>query len=343
MIVKSLSVSLILASLGAFMTMNRPGNVVPTSVPNVPVYSRLPVYLGAWAGGFWDSKSKTLNTDALNQFETAIDKKLAIANMFSEWGYLANPELLTKLNSITDNGWVPMISSNPQFFAKCSSDTASLYKAIADGTCDTFLKEVALNLKSYQKPILLRFAWEMNLPNMYWSVDRVGSTPEDFIGAWRRFYTVLKNNNADNVIWVLSFNTTSSTTIPYAKLYPGDQYVDWVAIDGYNWGDTQDWSKWTSFNGVFRNSYNELTAITDKPVMLSEFNSVSSGGDKAEWLKDALTIQIPDKYPNVRAIIFFNESKLEGEGVDWRIEISPAATQIVKDSLKNPLYLENFP
>ncbi len=298
------------------------------------------VLVGAWVGGFWDNDTKKLNTQPVTVLESEIGKKFAIVNIYSEWAYLANPKLLISLNTIADNGWTPIISANPYFFSECPRGNANLYKTIASGACDKFLTDAANNLKSYQKPILFRFAWEMNLPDMYWSVDKENSTPQDFILAWRHMHDIFQKESVKNVQWVLSFNTSSDSTIPYAKLFPGDAYIDWVAIDGYNWGNTHDWSKWTNFNGVFRNSYNELTSLTEKPVMLSEVNSspTGTGGDKAVWLHDMLAVQVPNNFSQVGAIIFFNENKSSGEKVDWRMEKSPEYLSVLKKDLQLPLY-----
>jgi len=237
-----------------------------------------------------------------------------------------------------------MISANPFFFTDCPENNESVYKTIANGDCDDFLREAARNLKSYKKPIFLRFAWEMNLPNMYWSIEKTQSTPKDFINAWRKLYKIFDEENAQNIIWVLSFNTTNSNSVPYKELYPGDEYVDWVAIDGYNWGNSHDWSGWANFNGVFRNSYNEITDITtEKPIMLSEVNSAPNGGDKAKWLDDMLTLQVPENFPLIEAIVFFNENKTEGESVDWRMEKSEKYLDVLKKTLKNKMYRTSYP
>jgi mannan endo-1,4-beta-mannosidase len=338
-IITSIILLLIIVS-AIFFTFTRPKTT--SSITEVKTLPPRAVYLGAWVQGFWDNTTRTLDTSPLTKFEGLIDKKMAIANIYADWTYLPSSDLIISLNDISDNGWVPMISSNPSFFDDCPKTYESLYKTIASGECDEFLKSIAKNLRSYQKPILLRFAWEMNLPDMYWSIPKVNSTPEEFTEAWRHFHSVIKDEKADNVKWVLSFNTSSSKTIPYADLYPGHEYVDWVAIDGYNWGDTQDWSGWTSFNGVFRNSYNELIAVSPKPVMLSEVNSATSGGDKAAWLKDMLEVQIPNEFPQIEAIVFFNENKTEGESVDWRMEISSDYLIALKEGLKNELYKSDY-
>ena len=317
--------------------------------PKAEVYSPVPeptperkVYVGAWVGGSWESRTKTLDVGAINNFQDIIQKKLAIVNIFSEWTYLENPDLVEDLKELDSEGWVPMISANPYFFKECEDTGKNLYKTIADGGCDEFLLSAAKNLSDYKKPVMLRFAWEMNLPNMYWSVDKVGSSPTDFIAAWRHFYDIAQKA-ADNIIWVLSFNTSHTGTTPYAELYPGDEYVDWVAIDGYNWGSGHSFGGWASFDGTFRKSYDELTAITKKPVMISEVNSAPNGGDKAEWLKDMLEEQIINNYPEVGALILFNENKSSGESVDWRIEKSEDYINAVRQGLSNTIYARSYP
>jgi len=317
------------------------GNNYP--IENIQKEKRRPVYLGAWVEGFWDNETKNLDTSAQKKFEKKLGKKMAFANIYSEWTYLENAKLQNDLEEISHNGWVPIISSNPFFFSKCSDEGISLYKTIAEGYCDEFLSAAGENLRGYKEPIFFRFAWEMNLPDMYWSIKKTNSTPEEFKNAWRRIHDIWGEAGVENIVWVLSFNTSHPKTIPYHELYPGDDYVDWVAIDGYNWGNSYDWSNWTDFNGVFRNSYNELTKISDKPMMLSEVNSAEVGGDKAAWLEDMMVEQIPNNFPEIEMIVFFNENKSQGERVDWRIEKSSEYISAVQKGFENDIYQSSYP
>lgn len=324
-----------------FLKHDNINSVKPISNERMPF--RKNVYVGAWVGGFWDNREKTLDVNVLKKFENHLDSKIALANIYSEWAFLNKSELIDVLNTLDANGWTPIISSNPSFINECQKSNLSLYETIASGSCDEFLSSVAKNLKTFNKTMFLRFAWEMNLPEMYWSVNRVGSKPIDFINAWRRFHNIVKKEQANNVLWVLSFNTSSPKTIPYKDLYPGEEFVDWVAIDGYNWGDAKDWSNWTNFDGVFKNSYNELIEVSNKPVMLSEFNSAELGGDKAVWLEEMLSVKIPYDYPRIEAIVFFNENKEKDENVDWRIEKSIRYIEGVKNALQSQsIYKYNY-
>lgn len=296
------------------------------------------VYLGAWVGGFWDNDKKQLHTEKLVEFENKIGKKVAIASFYRGWAEIEDPKLIDDFKEISSHGWTPMISANPYFFDDCIHKTDSLYKTIASGACDNVLRSISKNFRSYGDTIFFRFAWEANIVDVDWGVQRVGSTPQNFIQAWRHFHEIMQEEQANNVVWVLAFNTSKHDSIAYDQLYPGNDYVDWVGIDGYNWGETQEWSDWQSFSGVFDRSYNELIALApDKPLMISEFNSASVGGDKAAWFEDALQEQIPYKYPKIEAIVFFNEDRTTQEGVDW-LFIEQKLVDIIKQNLKSSIY-----
>ncbi len=49
---------------------------------------------------------------------------------------------------------------------------------------------------------------------------------------------------ASNVSWVWNPNVSYTGSTPLGGLYPGDGYVDWVALDSYNWGTTVSWHGW---------------------------------------------------------------------------------------------------
>ena len=73
-------------------------------------------------------------------------------------------------------------------------------------------------------------------------------------------------------------------------------------MDGYNWGASQGWSKWQTFDEVFRATYDQLRAIDPhKPIMIGETTSTDLGGDQAAWLQDAFARLVED-YPQIRAM-----------------------------------------
>lgn len=314
-------------------------SATPTAVPKKPTN---PIYLGMWTQGFWDDPSQTLHPEQLINLQNMIGKKTAIAHFYTGWENLPKQSFLNTLQAIQSNGWRPMISANPYFFSACEVNGKTLYKAIADGGCDAFLHEVGKNLKQYGSPLFLRFAWEMNIDSMEWSIQKTGSTPADYIAAWRRFHDIVASEGATNVLWVFSPNTITPSSISYNLLYPGESYVDWLGLDGYNWGTTQSWSKWESFSHVFSQSYNTLVSLAPgKPLMLAEVNTTNVGGDKALWYKDMLGTQLPYNFPHIKAVVFYNENR-QKEKVNWLINISPSSLQSFSENINNPLYLSSF-
>lgn len=292
------------------------------------MYTRRHITTGAWTEGLFNPSTQTLHPEKLIAFEKLIGKKVSIAHYYRGWEALSDPNLITQFDALRDNEWTPMLNVNPYYFAQCPVTDKPLYKAIAEGKCDTFLHAAGRNLSRIKKPFYLLFAWEMNNKQLEWSVEYSGSSSEDFVAAWRRVHTIFKQEKATNIIWVFCPNTEDSTSISYDRIYPGTDYVDWIGLDGYNWGTTQSWSQWKSFSEVFTASYNHLTSIApDKPMMIAEVNTTDQGGNKSQWYTDMFARQIPHSFPKIDAVIIYNENRSTQEQVNWKIDITPETLQ----------------
>jgi hypothetical protein len=311
----------------------------PQRVVHTPASSPRSIMLGMWTQGFFDAQTKTLHPKKLEELETQIDKKVSIAHYYRGWESLSDPTLLQEFSVIRTHGWTPMLNVNPYFFSKCPPTALPLYQAIAHGDCDSFLKKAAANLAHNSQPVYLLFAWEMTNKELPWSIKYSGSTAEDFVMAWRHMHTIFTAGKVKNVLWVFCPNITDSTSIAYKDIYPGDAFVDWVGLDGYNYGTTQSWSQWSSFRGTFTSSYHELTTVApNKPLMIAEVNTTDKGGDKAQWYKDMLLEELPDTFPHIKAVVFFNEDKTATEGVNWKIDVSNSSLQGFTEGIRSPLY-----
>jgi beta-mannanase len=313
-----------------------------TIIPSPKKKAEHSMYLGMWTQGLWDDPSLSIHPEKLHELEGKIGKKVAISHFYTGWENLGKEQFVGQLRVLQSNGWRPMISANPYFFASCSANGKTLYQSIASGDCDTVLKDAARGFREFGSPILFRFAWEMNIDSMGWSIQKTGSSPSDFIAAWRRFHDITRDEGASNVIWVFSPNTLTGNSIAYSALYPGSDYVDWVGLDGYNWGSTQPWSHWQTFTDIFQTSYYSLLSVApDKPMMIAEVNSTDVGGDKASWYKSMLDDELPSHFPSVKAVVFFNESKPQ-ERVNWLIDSTSSSLVSFSQSIRNPMYLSSY-
>ncbi|HEV7534110.1 MAG TPA: glycosyl hydrolase, partial [Acidimicrobiia bacterium] len=111
---------------------------------------------------------------------------------------------------------------------------------IASGSLDTTIRQTAQAMKAFGHEFFLRYCWEMDGDRRQGEIKG----PAKFVAAWQRMYKIFKEEAADNVIWVWTPNaagfkdgrkyTGGDPPAPY--FYPGDDYVDWISADGYNWG-----------------------------------------------------------------------------------------------------------
>src|SRR5262249_35690624 len=147
------------------------------------------------------------------------------------------------------------------------------------GSYDSYFRKAAEAAKAMPfNEILIRFAHEMNGDWYGWS-----GNPTAYVEAWRRMGSVFRSVGASNVKFVWAPNVDNGSH-PFAAYFPGNEWVDYVGLDGYNWGTAGiGENKWQSLSEVFKASYEKLTQMSTKPVMITETSSSEAGGDKAAW------------------------------------------------------------
>ncbi|MBS1891415.1 MAG: hypothetical protein JST59_08980, partial [Actinobacteria bacterium] len=118
------------------------------------------------------------------------------------------------------------------------------------------------------------------------------------------------------------------------EYYPGNEYVDWTCLDGYNWGG----SRWMSFDETFSSTYHRIVdeVAPGKPMVIGEVGSAENGGSKSAWIAEMLR-KLPTSYQGIRGVIWFDK-KEEG---DWPIESSPAAQSSFASGISSSSYLPN--
>jgi hypothetical protein len=145
---------------------------------------------------------------------------------------------------------------------------------------------------------------------------------------------------ATNVLWVWSPNFDDGGAYPIEPYFPGDAYLDWVGLDGFNWVNIYGASR--SFNALFDRSYATVTSLSSKPVMIAETasNEAGDGGAiKAAWITDTYTNAIPGK-PRIQAVVWFNVISHTTDGTAyWPIESSAQAQQAYAKAVAAPFYL----
>jgi hypothetical protein len=233
-----------------------------------------------------------------------------------------------------------------------STGSISLNKIVAgatDGENSIALARAAALAKSYPGTLLIRLDWEMNGNWTQWNPGNAAQahqreTPATFVAMWRHVVNYFRAEGVTNVRWVWAPNVDNGDGAMSAY-YPGDGYVDYVGLDGYNYAYTQGGS-WNTPQQVFGASYAELERITHKPVIITETSTVeadsseaSRGQTKALWIQQ-LSSYLPT-LSNVVAVCWFDQPALvTGYGkVNFSVNSSAAALAAwEKYFVSNPEY-----
>jgi len=269
------------------------------------------------------------SAEDIDNFKAAYGKKPYLTVIFTQWGAAVDEQVLKDVYS---EGCALLVTWEPW---QAATKTGVDFDKIIAGDYDEYIKSFALRLKSAKGDVYLRFAHEMN-GNWYpWAGIRIGK--DRFIKAYRHIKDVFGGTGADNVKWVFSINWEN---IPegndYKLYYPGGGYVDFIGIDGYNWGVTQAWSRWMGFKDIFVSRYEKVRQEFKKPVIISEFSSTSKGGDKAEWIKEAMADI--KRMKNIKAFVLFNVNK----ETDWGFPAGSPWGRELEKQLKDSYFKEGI-
>jgi beta-mannanase len=245
---------------------------------------------------------------------------------------------------MAEEGRIIQIAWEPHNFAKDPNNQPEYrLNTITAGNHDGAIRRWARELRDFGYPVYFRPMCEMNGDWVAWGGNANGNSPQDYIPAWRHIHDIFVQEGASNVMWVWSPNRGGSYADAqniFNTYYPGDAYVDYVGINGYNWGtmyNTPQWtSTWQDFEEVFKYSYDVAVANTDKPVVICETASTEIGGNaqnggKAEWIRNAFDI-IPSRFPELEMVTWFHINK----ETDWRITSTQASLNAFREAMLPP-------
>lgn len=275
------------------------------------------------------------DTTLLDAFEQVAGSRMAIVHWYQPWGYTkgwySSSLDVAALNAVAARGSMPMITW--EAWGPINGVDPSHVANIPTGAFDTYIDSWAQGLKTFGKPVYLRLFHELNNQSYPWAYGTNGNTAQDLIAAWRYVHDRFARIGAANVRWVWSPNT-ENTLIAFSALYPGDAYVDWFGVDGYNGGSLLEWGGWIPAQQLFERSYRSFQAInTAKPVMIAEIGSVEQGGSKPNWIADLFTATLPQAFPNIRAVVWFNDNLSDQGQADWRVNSSQLSMQAFSQAI----------
>ncbi len=166
-------------------------------------------------------------------------------------------------------------------------------REIAIGEYDHRIKALAQLFIKMEIPVFLRPGYEFGGHGQGRHASK-----EYWIEAWKRIYSVFKAENVMNVAFV--WNTLDA--IDFMEYYPGDEYVDWWAVNIFRNNADAD---------PFIDQFIKEAAKHKKPVMIAEstpryIGSIHGENSWEAWYDPYFKLLF--KYNHVKAFCYINAS-----------------------------------
>ena len=201
-------------------------------------------------------------------------------------------------------------------------------EATSDGAYDLNIDRLGEWIKKARRPVYLRIGYEFDLPlNEY--------EPGAYVKAWRHLVDRLRKNGVDNVAFVWH-SYGSLPQHPWIDWYPGDDYVDWVAVSFFGQPN------------IYMTKLVEFARQHQKPFMIAESTpkGMSTKFGEAAWKNwFAGFFKFIEQY-DVKAACYINgdwelASDFRGQGWgDTRVEANAVVKQLWIRKITQDKYLQ---
>lgn len=299
---------------GQFQSQNQSSGFTLTSAPSSPTPAPSPSPAPAATGiafgevpdftfgnTLYDTKLTALESDG-----NEIHRKFEFMVGYSAWannsGYLPFANTKPTMDALYANGYGIVFTWSAQNYeVSGNTDPNFNYSAIIIGKHDAFIHQWAHDAAAWGHVFYLRVFHEMNGDWYPWGLNVNGNTPALEVQAWRHVHDIFVQEGAANVkfMWCPNVRIGAETPDSLASFYPGDAYVDWLSMDGYN-------NSSLSFAQVFQATYSEMldTVNATKPILIAETATLT---DKANWITE-MQNDAPTLFPNIKAIAYYNSN-----------------------------------
>lgn len=252
---------------------------------------------------------------ALQQQEQLIGRKFDVDHAYFGFGQLGDiDKAMSVVNTDEAAGRHPLIS-----FSAHKDSAHGQWAKIASGAYDqSFLAPLATALKTkVPQDKTIWFSWQHEP-----STPQQGGTPAEYVAAWRHIHDYLQGHGVKNLRYTLILTAAnyrndyngSKSQWKASALFPGNQYVDVLGSDGYNWDCTNGRGcspgSWTSFASVFNasekfaESKNLPWWVTEVGVAEAGWSGANNNGNmKAKWFQGMLSTA--KTMPNLHAVVYF--------------------------------------
>lgn len=277
------------------------------------------IYNGAYISG-------TPSVKEIDTYEKSTNEHLDIAIIYHEFknGFEFPSAAARKLSS---RKITPFIKLEPWSKAGKENYDFDLEKIIK-GEFDEGIKRFAQQAKFFGKPFFISFCPGIN------DNCSCGNNSEKFKKAYKHIVNLFRREGVANVTWVWEISVKPSN---YSEYYPGDDYVDWIGLNGFSTDETKvktsGWQLYELGEGkkefkivqedktghltipatpwhLFDDAVKQLKSFK-KPIIISETGCDEANGSNT-FTKELFIETLPSfcKSLGVSGLIYFNKNRI---------------------------------
>lgn len=287
-------------------------NASPTTCTISPI---LVSSCGIWWGASVPAKSKN-RTQSLKDFEALTRNGSAIYHVYRKLG--------DQFPNAEEIAIARQPGSHRYLFFDYLPEGGRTWAQVASGASDAQIDKEAAYIKANYKDKFFMSIHHEPEDEVQESANS-GRTAKDFAAMYRHVVTRFRAQGVGNIVfvWNVMGAPVYSTKPWFSDLYPGDQYVDWVASDPYGCVSAKECDSFTNTVNRFYGKSSGWSGFhawaakyhASKPMMLAEwgvFGNVSpSSATRTRFLNT-----IPGdlkSLPNVKAMVYFNSPSPRGD------------------------------
>jgi len=277
-----------------------------------------------------------------------------LVGYFSGWD---KPFRADAVSRSWDRGMLPMLTweSRPSDAPNNVVDEPDYtLPTIIAGTHDDYLRQYARDVAALGLPMAIRLDHEMNGIWYPWAEQTSsgasinGNSPGQYAAMWKHVHDIFEAEGANQyVIWVWSPNiinnlpATLQSQSSLAGLYPGDDYVDWLGLSGYDRPPYKADNNGT-FDYTFGRSLAQLRQLSDKKILLSEVGASELGGHKPAWVTSFFAAFHQPANADLLGFAWFNMAvSTYSDGAlitnDWRVDSRRNTLEAFVAGLNDPV------
>jgi|WetSurMetagenome_2_1015567.scaffolds.fasta_scaffold00317_12 hypothetical protein len=241
--------------------------------------------------------------DRLYAVEDSLGVRVSVVSYYQAWGDGDEYSFKNDVNrSLARGGFVPLITWEPwvnAFPRYKNRRVDSSLALIASGEFDGYIRQWARDAVLFGKPFFVRPGHEMSNAWYSWSGAH-GNSPALFKKFWRHVYGIFREEGARNAAFVWCPYASSDTVY-----YPGNDCVDWIGLDVFNFGSLSQDGMWMDFYTVTKLLYDAVKRY-GKPVVVAEAGCAASGGNKNDWYRNLFHDLALGNFPLIKGLVLFD-------------------------------------